>query len=294
MLSFSKVGIIGRQGSPHIVDSLNAVYRVLSDRGCDVTVESESAELFNVSTKVVVERANMKDRELLAVVGGDGSILGVARDFAELGIPLMGVNRGGLGFLADIQPEQIESSLENILAGEYRREDHFLIEQRVLREGREIHRSLALNDVVVSSGTLSRMLDFTLTIDDDFVYEIRADGILISTPTGSTAYSLSAGGAILHPKLDALSVIPLYPHTLTSRQIAVPGDFVIEVEVSGGAPVAHTSADSQIEFGLLPGDKVAIRKYPHQIPIVYAATHSFYEACRSKLDWGTRLGPKQN
>ena len=292
--SFSRVGIIGRQGSPHIDDSLIAVHRVLSENDCSVVVESEAAALMQASDLTIVDRAEMQDCDLLVVVGGDGSILSVARDFVDSGVPVVGVNRGGLGFLADIQPDQIEASLSSILQGEYRSEGHFLIQQSVLRDGQVVHQSLALNDVVISSGSLSRMLDFRLSIESDFVYEIRADGLLISTPTGSTAYSLSAAGAILHPQLDAISITPLYPHTLTSRQIAVPGDLWIEVAVAVEVPEAKVSSDSQIDFDLQAGDRIQIRKYPTEIQIVYTATHSFYEACRSKLDWGTRLGPRNS
>ena len=289
--SFSQVGIIGRQGSPHIDDSLRLVHRVLADHGCSVVVERKSSSLMTNADLTVVDRSDMRDCDLLVVVGGDGSILGVARDFAEVGIPVLGVNRGGLGFLADIQPDQIEDSLAEILSGSFKSEEHFLIEQQIVRQGEVVHRSLALNDIVVSSGSLSRMLDFKLSIGDEFVYEIRSDGILISTPTGSTAYSLSAGGTIMHPQLGAISITPLYPHTLTSRQIAVPCDLVTEVAIAGDSQTARSSSDSQVEFELQAGDVVRIEKYSKELQIIYAATHSFYEACRSKLDWGSRLSP---
>ena len=226
------------------------------------------------------------------VVGGDGSILGVAREFVSFGIPVLGINRGGLGFLANISPDEIQTQLTKVLAGEYQTEEHFLVQQTVYRKGHVVHESLALNDVVVSSGSLSRMMNFKLSINDEFVYELRADGLLISTPTGSTAYSLSAGGPIMHPHMDALSIIPLYPHTLASRQIVVPGSSTLQIRTREEESGARTSSDSQIEFELIQDDTVEIKKHPKQLHLVYAESHNFYEACRSKLDWGSRLGLK--
>lgn len=287
---FKRVGVIGRQKSPHIDDSLESVYRVLSTRGIDVLVEAESAELLHRTGICAVPREQIRSCDLIVVVGGDGSILGVARDFADSQIPVLGVNRGGLGFLADISPDQIDVLLNNVLDGSYRKETHFLIQQTVLRNGELAHRSTALNDVVVSSGSLSRMMEFRLYIEDDFVYEQRSDGLLISSPTGSTAYSLSAGGPIMHPQLESIAIIPMYPHTLTSRPIVVPADFTIKVTIGDSVQGARTSSDSQVDFKLTPNDSVEISRYEHELQLIYPSTHSFYESCRSKLDWGSRLG----
>lgn len=237
-----------------------------------------------------VSRDEIHSCDLIVVVGGDGSILGVARDFARSQIPVVGVNRGGLGFLADISPDEIEKQLHRVLDGDYRFEEHFLIQQIVHRGSGIAHESAALNDVVVSSGSQSRMMEFRLSIDDEFVYEQRSDGLLISSPTGSTAYSLSAGGPIMHPRLDAIAIIPMYPHTLTSRPIVVPGNFKLRIEVGHGTHGARTSSDSQVDFDLAPDDVIEISKHEHVLRLIHLTTHSFYEACRSKLDWGSRLG----
>lgn len=293
-LKFNRVGIIGRQGSPHIDDSLETVHAVLHKRGCEILVEADSAPMFHIPSVHSVARDEIRSCELIVVVGGDGSILGVARDFAEFQIPILGVNRGGLGFLADILPDEIEARLNDVLDGKYRTEDHFLIQQTVHRDQAIIHESSALNDIVVSSGSLSRMMEFRLSIEDDFVYEQRSDGLLISSPTGSTAYSLSAGGAIMHPDLDAIAIIPLYPHTLASRPIVVPGDFKLQIEIGEETTGARASSDSQVEVKLLPGDVVEIGKFAHRLRLLHTSTHSFYEACRSKLDWGSRLGLRRD
>lgn len=273
-----------------INDSLEAVHATLSDRNCDVLVENESASMLRDHTVKAVPRNEIHSCDLIVVVGGDGSILGVARDFARSQIPVVGVNRGSLGFLADISPDEIEKQLHRVLDGDYRFEEHFLIQQTVYRGSEIVHESSALNDVVVSSGSQSRMMEFLLSIDDEFVYEQRSDGLLISSPTGSTAYSLSAGGPIMHPRLDAIAIIPMYPHTLTSRPVVVPGNFNLRVEIGHETRGARTSSDSQVDFDLAPDDVIEISKHEHVLRLIHLTTHSFYEACRSKLDWGSRLG----
>ncbi|MCY4129945.1 MAG: NAD(+) kinase [Gammaproteobacteria bacterium] len=288
--TFSCVGIIGRQGNPHINDSLEAVHTTLRSRNCEVLVENESAEMLRGRDVRAVARDEIHACDLIVVVGGDGSILGVARDFAQSQIPVVGVNRGTFGFLADISPNEIEKQLHRVLDGDYRFEEHFLIQQTVHRGTEIAHESSALNDVVVSSGSQSRMMEFRLSIDDEFVYEQRSDGLLVSSPTGSTAYSLSAGGPIMHPRLDAIAIIPMYPHTLTSRPIVVPGNFKLRVEVGHSTHGARTSSDSQVDFDLAPNDVIEISKHQHVLKLIHLTTHSFYEACRSKLDWGSRLG----
>ena len=253
-------------------------------------VENESASMLRENDVKAVSRDEIHSCDLIVVVGGDGSILGVARDFARSQIPVVGINRGSLGFLADISPNEIEKQLFRVLEGDYRVEEHFLIQQTVHRASGIAHESAALNDVVVSSGSLSRMMEFKLSIDDEFVYEQRSDGLLVSSPTGSTAYSLSAGGPIMHPRLDAIAIIPMYPHTLTSRPIVVPGNFKLRIEVGHETHGARTSSDSQVDFELAPDDVIEISKHAHVLQLIHLTTHSFYEACRSKLDWGSRLG----
>jgi NAD+ kinase len=233
--------------------------------------------------------------DLIVVVGGDGSLLGVARDLARAGVPMLGINRGGLGFLADIPPEQIESRLPSVLEGSFSTEDHFLLDARVLWDGEEAGASPALNDVVVHLGALSRMMEFSLWVDGQFVYEQRSDGLIVASPTGSTAYSLSAGGPIMHPSLDAIVIVPMFPHTLTSRPLVVRGQSEIRIVMGeSGTADAQVSCDSQVDFPLCAGAEVRIRKYQTPLRLIYPIDHSFYESCRSKLDWGTRLGGRRH
>lgn len=288
---FNRVGLVGRQGNPHVLDSLQRVRTLFEELGVEYVVENDTAQMLGVDNLATENRADLgRDCDLIVVVGGDGSILGVARDLAHSGVPILGVNRGGLGFLADIAPNQIERQGREVLLGQYRVEKHFLLDMIVRSKGKSRGSSPALNDIVVNAGTMSRMMDFSLFVDNEFVYQQRSDGLIIATPTGSTAYSLSAGGPIMHPGLDAIVVVPMFPHTLTSRPLVVRGDSKIRVELGNAADTPMVSADSQVDFVLKAGDHVEIEKHPHPLNLAYPIGHSFFDACRSKLDWASRLG----
>lgn len=288
MTDFRRIAVVGRTGSPHVVDSLRIVLATLRAADVDVVLEAATASMLSqpdgVSREVIGEGV-----DLVVVVGGDGSILGVARDVAHTGVPVLGVNRGTLGFLADIAPEQIDDKVRGVLAGDYTVEDRFLLEASVRRNNGDVDAGVALNDIVVHAGSMSRMMDFRLFVDGEFVYDQRSDGLIVSTPTGSTAYALSAGGPIMHPQLDAVVIVPMFPHTLTSRPLVVCGDVEIGVRI-GGASTPKVSCDSQVDLDLEPGDEVRIVKHPHALRLAYPVGHNFYESCRSKLDWATRLG----
>ncbi len=295
--SFSTVGLIGRRGTATIRDSLEIVLKLLLEKGVKVVVEADTARIMGNGRRKDRDRYERAARlelgeraDLIVVVGGDGSLLGVGRDLAHCGVPVVGVNRGGLGFLADIAPEQIEAALGDVLAGRFREEDHFLLHARVMRDGAEVAQSPALNDVVVHQGGMARMMEISLWIDDEFVYDQRSDGLIIASPTGSTAYALSAGGPIMHPSLDAIVVVPMFPHTLTSRPLVVRGRSEIRVSVGGSDQNARISCDSQVDFRLESDDDVVISKYETPLRLIYPLEHSFFESCRSKLDWASRLG----
>ena len=203
---------------------------------------------------------------------------------------MLGINRGGLGFLADISPNQIEQKIAEVLRGEFVAEDHFLLDARVFSDGVERAGSPALNDVVVHLGGMAKMMEFSLWVDDQFVYDQRSDGVIIASPTGSTAYSLSAGGPIMHPTLDAIVVVPMFPHTLTSRPLVIGGDVEIKVVIGATEQQAQVSCDSQIDFALSTADEVRISKYHAPLQLLFPLGHNFYDSCRSKLDWASRLG----
>ena len=290
---FNVVAIVARRLTDRILESITKIDSLLNEMGIQTLLEEEvlSALKLNRGNGVVTRAELGGVADLVIVVGGDGSILGVSRDLAGSGVPVVGVNRGSLGFLAAIAPGDIEEKFEQILSGDYSIEDHFLLEAQVFRDDVLVSSSTALNDVVVNPSSMSRMMEFDLLVNEEFVYNQRSDGIIVASPTGSTAYSLSAGGPIMHPRLDAVVVVPMFPHTLTSRPLVVSGDSTVMVRIidaAEGAP--QLSCDSQINLPLEVGDVVKVGKSEEPLNLLYPAGHSFYESCRSKLDWASRLG----
>ncbi len=290
---FSVVAIVARRLTDRILESITKIDALLNEMGIQTLLEAKviSALKLDRGDRVVTRAELGGVADLVIVVGGDGSILGVSRDLAGSGVPVVGVNRGSLGFLAAIAPGDIEEKFEQILSGDYSIEDHFLLEAQVFRDDVLVSSSTALNDVVVNPSSMSRMMEFELLVNEEFVYNQRSDGIIVASPTGSTAYSLSAGGPIMHPRLDAVVVVPMFPHTLTSRPLVVSGDSTVMVRIidaAEGAP--QLSCDSQINLPLEVGDVVKVGKSEEPLNLLYPAGHSFYESCRSKLDWASRLG----
>ena len=290
---FNVVAIVARRLTDRILESITKIEALLNEMGIQTLLEEKllSALKLNRGDGVVTRAELGGVADLVIVVGGDGSILGVSRDLAGSGVPVVGVNRGSLGFLAAIAPGDIEEKFEQILSGDYSIEDHFLLEAQVFRDDVLVSSSTALNDVVVNPSSMSRMMEFDLLVNEEFVYNQRSDGIIVASPTGSTAYSLSAGGPIMHPRLDAVVVVPMFPHTLTSRPLVVSGDSTVMVRIidaAEGAP--QLSCDSQINLPLEVGDVVKVGKSAEPLNLLYPAGHSFYESCRSKLDWASRLG----
>jgi NAD+ kinase len=228
--------------------------------------------------------------DLVIVVGGDGSLLRGARALAKYGVPLLGVNRGRLGFLTDIIPEDIENKVEEVLAGNFKSEKRFLLDMEVKREGKVIATADALNDVVLHPGQFIHMLQFEISVDGVFVTSQRSDGVIVATPTGSTAYSLSGGGPILHPTLDAIVVVPMNPHTLSSRPIVVAGDSAISIVVgehNRAEPMVTCDGHSHVD--VQTGDEISIRKKAQLLELLHPLDYNFYERCRSKLGWGGHL-----
>jgi len=296
-ISINTVAIVIRRYTPAIMASVAAVEAFMQTQGVGVLFgEQTLAVLPTEAPDGRARRSCSNDAmgdavDLVIVVGGDGSLLGSGREMAASGVPVAGVNRGGLGVLAAISPDQIDTKFAEILSGQYGVEDHFLLQASVLRHGKVIAEQSALNDVVVSPGGVMGMMEFALWLDDEFVYDQRSDGLIVASPTGSTAYALSAGGPIMHPGLDALVVVPMFPHTLTSRPLVVPGDQVLRLKLleDPGTP-PQISCDSQVQIRFEIGDEIQIQKHPNQLKLLYPSDHSFYEACRSKLDWASRLG----
>ena len=291
MEHFRSIGLIGRLGSGRVVDTLRRLKRFLLDKGHTVILEDAVAELLPGHQLQVCSRQNMGELcDLVIVVGGDGSLLGAAREMAKAKIPLLGVNRGRLGFLTDISPNDLEERLAQVLAGDYIEESRFLLDGHVERNGQPLGYGSALNDVVLHPGKSTRMIGFDLFIDGHFVYSQRSDGLIVATPTGSTAYSLSAGGPIMHPKLDAVVLVPMFPHTLSSRPIVVDGKSEIKLVIGEtNETYPQISFDGQMNISCAPGDIVRITKKPFKVRLIHPTDHNFYATCRDKLGWASTI-----
>ncbi len=292
MEHFRNIGIIGRLGSSQVLDTIRRLKRFLVERHLHVILDESIAEVLPGHGMQTCTRKLLGEIcDLVIVVGGDGSLLGAARAMARHGTPVLGINRGSLGFLTDIRPDELEAKVSEVLEGRYLLESRFLLEALVRRGEESIGQSDALNDVVLHPGKSTRMIEFELFIDGQFVCSQKADGLIVATPTGSTAYSLSAGGPIMHPKLDAIVIVPMYPHTLSSRPIVVDGNSELKVVVASDMQIYPlVSCDGQNHFTCAPGDTLTIRKKAQKLKLIHPLDHNYYEVCRTKLGWGSRLG----
>ncbi|NND69689.1 MAG: NAD(+) kinase [Halioglobus sp.] len=289
--AFRKIGLMGRPELHGMEELLTQLLDLLSQHDVEVVLEKSLGVAVPGAGVPLAETSAIGEAiDLAIVVGGDGSLLGAARTLAASGTPVLGVNRGRLGFLTDFTPDDMAQQIPPVLAGEFDREERFLLDAQVRRDSEVVGSGDALNDVVVASGATARMIELELYIDDIFVYRLRADGLIVSTPTGSTAYSLSGGGPIMHPKLDAVLLVPMYPHALSSRALVVEGDSEIRVDIlerSNFSP--PVICDGQVHMTAVPGDSVHISKKPHKLVLLHPKDHSFYASCRDKLRWSNAL-----
>ena len=226
--------------------------------------------------------------DLLIVLGGDGTLLAAAREFNEREIPILAVNLGGLGFMTCVTLEEAYPLLEIVFAGKHRISPRMMLEAKLLRDGKSIGQQRALNDAVVTKTALSRMLDFDVSVDGNFLGRYQADGLIVSTPTGSTAYSLAAGGPILFPSLEAFVLTPICPHTLTNRPLVLPEDAHIEIDFGALEGEAYLTLDGQVGFELKSGDRVAVAKAAKRVLLVRPQEQTYFKVLRNKLRWGQR------
>ncbi|MBD3897655.1 NAD(+) kinase [Halomonas sp. ML-15] len=292
MKTFKTIGLIGRLGSAKVVDTLKRLIRFLDGHGYTIVIEDRTATvLLDHGHREASREALGQICDLAIVVGGDGSLLGAGRAMCRTGTPVLGVNRGRLGFLTDISPHEIEERVGEVLAGHYEVEERFLLEAEVYRGDVLVGAADALNDVVMHPGKAVRMIEFELFIDGHFVYSQRSDGLIIATPTGSTAYALSGGGPIMHPKLDAITLVPMFPHTLSSRPIVVDAASEIRIHIGEtNEAYPHVSCDGQTKVVSKPDDILHVRRKPQRLTLLHPHGYNYYEVCRSKLGWSSRLG----
>jgi NAD+ kinase len=284
--SFKNVALIGKYKSPQIAHPLLELARFLEERGVDVKIDVLTAANIGESRYPALSLEDLGAwADLAVVLGGDGTMLNIARTLAPYDVALVGVNQGRLGFLTDISLDTMFETIGSILDGEYVAEDRMLLEADVFRAGESEFNVLAFNDVVVSKGVRGSMIEFEIRIDGEPIYTQRSDGLIIATPTGSTAYALSAGGPIVHPALRVITLVPVCPHTLSNRPIVISSERTIEIVVHSAAddPRAHFDGHSHTE--LREGDRLQIRRYPHDISLLHPAGHSYYAMLRQKLKW---------
>ena len=285
---FQRIGLIAKYGAPAVGDTLRRLIGFLGERSLEITLDASAAEHLPDSPLPRVERPQLAEHaDLVIVVGGDGTILNAGRSLADAGVPLVGVNLGRLGFLADVSPDCMTEQLGRILAGEYAREDRSLLHARVHRGEETVSVSDALNDVVVHKWDIARMIELEVRIDGRMLHTQRSDGLIIATPTGSTAYALSGGGPMLHPSLDAMVLVPICPHSLNNRPIVINEASEVEVIVhAGDYTQAQVTCDGQVNFALLPGDRVRIHKKAHSLMLIHPPGYDYFEILRRKFGWG--------
>lgn len=286
-MKFDTIGVITKPETESIQQPLQALLAFLNKQKCEVIIDEQIADNINIHNDEKASREEIGKRcDLAIVVGGDGTILNAVRSLVDTNVPLLGINVGRLGFLADISPDGLEESLEEILNGSYREEKRFLLEMQVFRDDKPIFSANAFNDVVVHIRDVARMIEFETRINNEFVNHQRADGIVISTPTGSTAYALSSGGPILHATLDAITLVPISPHTLSSRPLVVDADSQINVLICNTKEgIAQATCDGHLSVDVHVGDHIKVKKKQNMITLLHPKNHNYFDVLRAKLHW---------
>jgi len=282
------VGIIGKTNDPIINNTLPRLVDYLLNKDVNIVVNEAAAKLLERSTVTSGDFNDIGTRcDIAIVVGGDGSFLTAARNLVDYEIPLIGVNEGRLGFLVDILPDHLFERLDEIFNGNFKIEERSLLHAELFRDGKRISESNAFNDVILHKWNTVRMIEFDTYINDQFVNSQRSDGLIISTPTGSTAYALSGGGPLIHPSMDAILLVPICPHTLSNRPIVVNGESTIVLNIQECFhDHAQMACDGQISIALHDHDKIVITKKNKTLRLIHPADHNHFEILRAKLGWG--------
>jgi NAD+ kinase len=289
---FRHVALIGKYPaavsgalSGSVRSALEDVAHFLNDKGCEVVFERETAATAGITGYTTLEVAAIGEQcDLVLVVGGDGTMLGIGRQVARHGVPLVGINQGRLGFITDIPLDHYRSLLEPMLEGAYEEDHRSLMHAQVFRDGHCVFDALAMNDVVVNRGATSGMVELRVEVDGHFVSNQRADGLIVASPTGSTAYSLSAGGPLVHPSTPGWVLVPIAPHTLSNRPLVLPDASVITIEVVSGRD-ASANFDMQSMASLLHGDRITVRRSEHRVRFLHPIGWTYFDTLRMKLHW---------
>lgn len=285
--AFKKVILFGkRHREKSTISTLLELSAFLQTIGIQVSIEQETAKMADITDLPLVTEENFHETgELIIVVGGDGSLLTAARLASEKNLPVLGINRGRLGFLTDIKPDEF-SEIEHILKGHYREEKRFLLNADIILDQKIISHQTALNDIVLLPGDVAHMIEFSIEIDGQLMCTQRADGLIVATPTGSTAYALSGGGPILHPQLDAVVLVPMFPHKLTSRPIVVSGNSDIKISIDKNNETApRVSADGEDYINLESNQVIHIHKNQKPLTLIHPESYQYFSTLRTKLQW---------
>ncbi|MGN7613759.1 NAD(+)/NADH kinase [Magnetococcales bacterium HHB-1] len=290
-MEFKRIGLIVRRQDQRALNATQNLSEWLIDQGAAVTVADEVVNRARFPSAIDQREQDRipDDQDLIVVLGGDGTFIAAARALNGRPIPMLGINMGRLGFLTEIPDDATISTLKEVLAGHYRIEKRMMLTASVVRDGQEVFSRRVLNDVVIHKGELARIIEFEVAINNQFVFTSRADGLIVATPTGSTAYALSAGGPIIHPSIDAILLVPICPHTLTNRPIAVPGDGSIAITLAPDNLQRLLTLDGQTGFNLKNSDQVHLKKARSPLLVLHAPDRNYYEVLKRKLRWGAPL-----
>jgi NAD+ kinase len=282
---FGHVALIGKYHAQGSRSALESIAHFLSAQGCEVAIEQDTASNTGLNQYPILDVAGIGAHcDLGLVVGGDGTMLGIGRLLAQFGVPLIGINQGRLGFITDIAFEVFQSVLEPMLRGEFEEDRRWMMQAKVVRDGRCVFNATAMNDVVVNRGATAGMVELRVEVDGRFLSNQRADGLIIASPTGSTAYALSAGGPLLHPSIPGWVLVPIAPHTLSNRPIVLSDSGEITVELVAGRD-ASANFDMQSLATLLHGDRITVRRSEHQMRFLHPRGWSYFDTLRKKLHW---------
>ncbi|OHE59280.1 MAG: NAD(+) kinase [Thermodesulfovibrio sp. RBG_19FT_COMBO_42_12] len=281
-----RIGIICKTGKPETTEILKGLIPWLRQKGCETYVDIETASVLNMEGSPRSEIPSLVD--IIIVIGGDGTMLSVCRLVGDKGIPILGVNIGGLGFLTEVQKDELYDVLENVLAEACPVEERIMLTVCIHRHSECIAEYIVMNDVVVNKGALARIIDLDTYVNHIYVTTFRADGLIVSTPTGSTAYALSAGGPILYPTLNSIVLAPICPHTLTNRPIVLPDDVLIEIVLRSQSEDVFLTLDGQVGFSLRQNDIVEVKKSTFKTKLLIPCGKNYFQVLRTKLKWGER------
>lgn len=281
-MSFKKIAVFGKRGSP-VIEPIDRIRRLVESMGFEVLLERSTASALGLPGGYELPEIG-EQADMAIIFGGDGTMLGIARRLARFNIPFVGINAGHLGFITDIPANDFEKELTGILNDSYTIDSRLMLQAELFRRSEPLYRSIALNDVVISRGISGGMIEFTIAVDRRPMSVQRSDGIILATPTGSTAYGLSVGGPIVYPTISGMLLLPVAPHTLTNRPIMLPAEAEVDITISDiGDGALYFDMQDQIE--VLKGDRIVITRYPHPVHFMHPKNHNFYETLRHKLHW---------